>query len=330
MSSVSVFVPCYKYAHYLRGCVMSALMQRDVDVRVLILDDCSPDNTPEVAEELLNQDPRVEYRRHACNRGHIETYNEGIEWVSSDYILLLSADDMLTPGALARATRVMDENPQVVLTYGRDIRRAEFQFRDVPDQVDCKTRIASGPEFWRMCVERGGNIVSTPTAVARTAVHKTAGGYRKELPHSGDFEMWMRLAAYGSVGSIDAVQGFYRTHDRNMSHGFCELRDTKQKKAAFDAVVHACGQRMPEAAEILGRADRALAEQAFWFGSNRFDQGDLATSRECLAYALSLAPDLKDWGPWKRLRLKQLIGPAFWGVLRPTLQRVRGRHLARA
>src|SRR5437868_6552354 len=113
MASVSVFVPCYKYAHYLRACVTSILTQPDVDVRVLILDDCSPDNTPEVARQLVREDSRVEYRRHPTNRGHIETYNEGIEWTSGDYCLLLSADDMLAPGALARAARVMDDHPEV-------------------------------------------------------------------------------------------------------------------------------------------------------------------------------------------------------------------------
>ena len=42
----------------------------------------------------------MEFRRHPVNRGHIATYNEGLEWASGDYLLVLSADDMLTPGAL--------------------------------------------------------------------------------------------------------------------------------------------------------------------------------------------------------------------------------------
>ena len=49
MSSVDIVVPCYNYAHYLEFCVHSVLEQRDVDVRVLIVDDASPDNTAQVA-----------------------------------------------------------------------------------------------------------------------------------------------------------------------------------------------------------------------------------------------------------------------------------------
>ena len=96
MSRVDVIVPCYNYARYLPACAGSALDQPGVDVRVLVIDDCSPDDTPAVGKKLAAEDARVEFRRHEQNKGHIETYNEGIEWASGDYVLLLSADDMVT------------------------------------------------------------------------------------------------------------------------------------------------------------------------------------------------------------------------------------------
>ncbi len=52
-------------------------------VRVLILDDASPDNTSEVGAELAREDSRVTQVRHHVNKGHIATYNEGIDWVSA-------------------------------------------------------------------------------------------------------------------------------------------------------------------------------------------------------------------------------------------------------
>src|SRR5437899_3312632 len=117
MSRVDVIIPCYKYGCYLRQCVESLLTQSMADMRILVMDDASPDNTAEVAAELVRQDNRVEVRRHATNQGHIATYNEGLEWVKADYVLLISADDALTPGALRRAVRLMDTHPAVVLVY---------------------------------------------------------------------------------------------------------------------------------------------------------------------------------------------------------------------
>ena len=104
MASVDVVIPCYNYAKYLPRCVASVLSQEGVDVRALIIDDCSTDETPAVGAALAQQDARVLYRRHAKNMRHIATYNEGlIDWASADYCLLLSADDLLAP--LAPATR---------------------------------------------------------------------------------------------------------------------------------------------------------------------------------------------------------------------------------
>src|SRR5579862_146798 len=118
MSSVDVIVPCYRYGHFLRGCVESVLPQSGVQVRVLIIDDASPDDTAEVAAALARDNPQVSVISHLSNRGHIATYNEGIDWASADYLLLLSADDYLLPGALMRATALMDKYPGVAFAFG--------------------------------------------------------------------------------------------------------------------------------------------------------------------------------------------------------------------
>ena len=59
MPVVKVIVPCYNYAAYLGECVASILDQDGVEVRVLIVDDCSPDATPEVGRRLAAEDERV-------------------------------------------------------------------------------------------------------------------------------------------------------------------------------------------------------------------------------------------------------------------------------
>src|SRR6516164_9433107 len=100
---IDVFIPCYNYGGFLYQSVNSVLSQVGVDVRALVIDDASPDNTAEVASALAREDSRVTVIRHSTNKGHINTYNEGIEWASADYMLLLPADDYLLPGALRRA-----------------------------------------------------------------------------------------------------------------------------------------------------------------------------------------------------------------------------------
>ena len=123
MSSVSVVIPCYKYGHFLEEAVTSVLDdQEGVDVRVLIIDDASPDDSAEMARKIAARDPRVEVAVHAANKGNIATFNEGLlEWADGDYCVLMSADDRLTPGALRRARDLLDAHPSVGFVYGHPL-----------------------------------------------------------------------------------------------------------------------------------------------------------------------------------------------------------------
>ena len=123
MSSVSVVIPCYKYGHFLEDVVASVLDdQEGVDVRVLIIDDASPDDSAEVARKIAARDPRVEVIVHETNKGNIATFNEGLlEWADGDYCALVSADDRLTPGALRRARDLLTPTPTSGFVYGRAV-----------------------------------------------------------------------------------------------------------------------------------------------------------------------------------------------------------------
>jgi glycosyltransferase involved in cell wall biosynthesis len=151
MAILDVLVPCYRYGRFLPGCITSILSQSLSDVRVLIIDDASPDDSAAVAQQLAKQDRRIEIIAHQTNYGHIATYNEGIEWASSPYFLLLSADDLLAPGALKRAVCLMEARADVVLTYGACIKLEPGQpvpfLTDGPGEVHWRVR--SGCDFVR-------------------------------------------------------------------------------------------------------------------------------------------------------------------------------------
>src|SRR3954451_10954181 len=109
---VSFVVPCYKLAHYLAECVDSILSQTYTNLEVLIMDDCSPDNTPEVAKSFT--DPRVRYIRNEPNLGHLRNYNKGIQMSQGKYIWLISADDRLRCDyVLEKYVAALEVNPNV-------------------------------------------------------------------------------------------------------------------------------------------------------------------------------------------------------------------------
>jgi GT2 family glycosyltransferase len=322
MSSVDVFVPCYRYGRFLSTCVHSILSQRDVNVRVLILDDASPDDTEQVALALARADRRVEYRRHATNVGHIATYNEGLEWVDAPYNMLLSADDVLTPGALARAAQVMDADPAVTLVYGHDVPFSSDEPPILPDgaDADAPSRVWPYLDFLAMACDLGHTPVHAATAVARTSTHKQIGGYLPDHPHSGDTEVWLRLAAQGAVACIDAPQGFRRVHGSNMSFDYGTVGRLAEHKKAFDEHF----RTHPAVAHFSARINRTLAHQAFWLGVRAFDRGDMDTCDAALDFARSTDPAIRNEPSWLRFEWKRRLGLTTWRAIRPVVELLRG------
>jgi glycosyltransferase involved in cell wall biosynthesis len=318
MAKVDVVVPCYNYGRFLKACVHSVLNQSVRDVRVLIIDDASSDNSALVAQRLAVEDPRVEVRIHSQNQGHIKTYNEGIEWADSDYFLLLSADDLLVPGAFDRATGILDREPHVVLTYGRGIDwQDNLPFPAVEtEQGNAWTRQNLVRE---MCAV-GANLVTTPTAIGRTNVQKSIGGYRASLPHSADMEMWLRFGARGDVARIDAVQAVYRQHSSNMSGAYysADWGDYWHRKAAFDSFFEENTNMMPEFDSLRARAWQSLAEHALGTGARLLRSGIRRSERDRIVHGIELIRLSTRLNP--KLRYSHLLGE----LLRLPAPEVRG------
>lgn len=327
MNTVDVMVPCYNYARFLERAVGSVLSQQGVGVRVLIIDDTSSDNTPEVGTRLAALDSRVEFRRHEVNKGHIATYNEGLlEWATADYSVMLSADDALTPGALARAVDLMERHADVGMVYGRALVVGDDAgLSGLAKEVPQDYQILSGAQFITHCCAFA-NPVPAPAVVVRTKVQHRLGGYRSHLPHSGDMEMWMRFATQGSVGILRAVQAYYRWHGSNMGTAYYDgtLGDLTEQKAACDEVLTLWGASLPDVPLLLNTVNRRVAEEAFWIASKAFDAGDLTRSRACLQFATQHFPELKRSSQWKRFRAKRLLGQTAWSRIRPAINRFRG------
>lgn len=323
--TVDVVVPSYNYARYLEGCVGSILSQDGVQVRVLVIDDASTDSTVEIGERLAAADSRVTYRRHSTNHGHIATYNEGlIGWATAEYVLLISADDLLTPGALQRAVGPLEKNPSAVLAHGEQIafEHTPPAFAPQPGRRS-ETRIQRGSEFITAVCTDAQNPVATPTAVVRTRAQHAVGGYDPRLPHTADLEMWLRLAAVGDVIQLDTPQAFKRFHGKNMQLAFLTNPegDTAERRLAFTAFFERFGQQLSDAASEKRRVDVALADELFWRAARVFEAGDQQASERLLQQAMSLHPPISNTAQWRRMTLKRKLGPWTWGLI----QKLTGR-----
>ena len=334
MPQVDVVVPCYNYGRFLEQCVGSVLGQGDVDVRVLIIDDASSDDTPEIGGNIAAREPRVEFRRHATNRGHIATYNEGLlHWAKAEYALLLSADDYLLPGALARATALMDRHPEVGFVFGSAFELHPGATPPVPEAGKTEVaRVLDGVEFIKM--SGAHNIVPTATAVVRTQLQKKIGGYCPDLPHAGDMEMWLRFASHGQVGMVATHQAVYRRHERNMSLSYSVdrvlmLPDMRQRALVFARFFAEHAPRLSDPAQLRALTVGALANEAMWEAHAAFEEGRADVCRDLVEFATATCPGVRLTRPWLSLAVKRSLGYRTWLALAPVIARAQDVRQAR-
>jgi glycosyltransferase involved in cell wall biosynthesis len=309
VSTVDVVVPCYNYAHYLQQCISSVLSQRDAEVRVLIVDDCSPDNTPEIATRLAAADKRVSYVRNHKNLGLIGASNRGmIDWTEATYSLLLSADDALTPGALARATRVLDAHPNVGFVHGGAIIFAETP--PAPVEPDAFDYCVTGGAQLIQEILRHGNHIPSPTALVRTEIQKRVGSYNEITRHTSDMDMWLRFAAHADVAAIRAPQACYRVHAANMSNIFTAdpCKDAEQRIRAAEEALMAVGDRVPGMAGWVGELKQREVENACWRAGLAYEIGQRKVGDAYLAFAAATDPARRNTKLWRSAAIKRLLG----------------------
>src|SRR4051794_39820558 len=157
MPSIDVIIPCYNADRFLAQCIQSVLSQNVDDLRIVVIDNASTDDSVEVARRFAAEDSRVEVICHARNLGPIASFNEGVDIARADYFILLCADDLLTGGSLQRAVDVLEGNAGAVFAIGSDLSMIEGKDFAEPSQPD-GWRVTAGARFIEDCCHHLGHL----------------------------------------------------------------------------------------------------------------------------------------------------------------------------
>jgi glycosyltransferase involved in cell wall biosynthesis len=192
------------------------LQQTYRDFEVLIMDDCSPDNTPEVSQSF--GDPRIRYIRNEPNLGHLRNYNKGISLSRGEYVWLISADDLLRrPDALERYVALMQSHPgvgfvccsAVEIVGGKETAVAKYSVQAGRDTV------FQGHDFLRRLLY--SNSVVAASVLVRKSFYSQLGAFPLDLPYAGDWYLWCLFSLHGDVGYCAEPLVAYRIHELSMT-----------------------------------------------------------------------------------------------------------------
>ena len=205
---VSVVIPCYRQAEYLRDAVDSIIAQTYPKWEIIIVNDGSPDDTSAVAQAIILARPGHTIRLvEKKNGGLSDARNAGIRLAKGDYILPLDADDKIDPQFLAKTVALLEQHPDVGIAYTDWVYfGAHSAARDAIDY-----------DFARLCSKEN---LFTCTSLYRKAAWEAAGGYNPNMTCGvEDWDFWIGCGEHGFQGRrIPEPLFFYRAKDRSMIH----------------------------------------------------------------------------------------------------------------
>ncbi|MEY9559315.1 glycosyltransferase family 2 protein [Sinorhizobium fredii] len=291
MASIDVVIPCYNYAHFLRQCVRSVLSEAVADLRVIIIDNASTDNSVEVAHQLAEKDPRVEIICHTKNLGPQASFNEGIDLARADYFMILCADDLLTAGSIRYGIDLMEKYSNTSFVLGSHMESwVGERLPELVQQLD-GVEMVSGTTFIERCCQSLTNVPAHAILV-RTSVQKQVGHYRASLPFMDDVEMVLRLAPTGLVAKLPAPIAVPRLHGANLTGPLWNdrLRVLQERESVFKSFFSHEGADLPNAIQLLEVQMRRLAEAAFWSAASHLVRGKQQQAFELLRFGYRLSP----------------------------------------
>lgn len=222
---VSVIVPAYNSAAYIRKALDSILEQDYPNKEVIVVDDGSSDGTRDVLAAYGDQIQVI----HQENAGSAVARNQGLRAAAGDYIAFLDSDDVWLPGKLTAQVAYMERNPDIDMTYGRWAQwhpDADGRFPPVEQVVDFAEPDPS--KIQALVPERSGwlydrlltdFIVWTSVVMARRRLIEQVGEFDPRYERGQDFDYWLRASRFTEIHMLDRPFGLYRQHADNSTHG---------------------------------------------------------------------------------------------------------------
>jgi len=253
---VSVVMATYNYGQYIAQAIQSVMKQTYTDWELLIVDDGSPDDTPEVVRPYL-ADPRLHYHRQE-NRGQPQAKNVGIRLSRGNLIAFLDADDAWLPTKLAKQVALFDADPELGVAY-TSLQRMNAEGQLLSPKKRAMVRGHVLQEAFRR------TIPPFSSSMVRREVFDEVGHFDESIPLAIDYDFWLRVALKYRFDYVDEPLLLYRTGHANLSRRSAErlnivLNKIIPKILAIPGVRERLGERL--IAEVYAALYQCLAREA--------------------------------------------------------------------
>lgn len=230
---VSVIIPCYKQGHFLPDCVASLQRQTHVDWEAIIIDDGSPDEAVQIAQELASDDQRVCLIRQP-NQGLSAARNTGLRHARGDYVQFLDADDLLLPRKFEthlKFAAVLRTRTVTYTDFFDSDNRGDALSTDV-GRISCNLIMPRPVLDFSARWEHDLSIPIHTALFPRYLLQELDGPFDQNLPNHEDWDMWIRLACLGGEFAFIPEKLAIYCHG---THSMC--RDESRMHIGFNAAI---------------------------------------------------------------------------------------------
>jgi len=197
---ISVVIPTYNRARLLPRAIESA-RNAGSDLEVIVVDDCSTDDTPEVCAAIDG----IRYLRMQTNGGLAHARNAGVAESSCEFVAFLDDDDLRLPGSLDKQLHALTSDDRIAFCYGQAL--IGDARRQLPTGEIYPLRCPHGDIFWQLLED---NFIPMPSVLARKSTLVNADGFNPSLKLIEDWDMWLRLSEDHLVAAVEEPVAIHR------------------------------------------------------------------------------------------------------------------------
>lgn len=291
MPKISVCIPTFNRSQLLPIAIESVFSQTESDFELIVCDDGSTDNTPEIMAQFT-PDPRVKYIRHPRNIGKSNNMRSGFEAATGTYFIKFDDDDRLTPEFLSKTAAILDHNPNV------DFVGTDHWVIDSHNQRDVKATDLNSQRWGRTHLKEGviesllevvfvQQSLQIGATLFRRQTLVDVGYMRPNMQNCEDNDLLVRLALAGKHG--------YYLNDRLMEYRFHAEQQGIHRAIPYlkDKLVYLQSYQFESESLECIRRDR-LAETQLLLGLRLINIGETQNGRQ-LVWAGGSASPLKKW-----------------------------------
>jgi glycosyltransferase involved in cell wall biosynthesis len=207
---VSVMVPVYNTGQFLAATIEALISQSYRDMEIVIIDDGSKDESPQILREFAARDGRIRLTIRE-NRGIVATRNELLAQSRGQYLAVNDADDISVTDRIEQQVAYLDSHPNVVAVGGWwDMIDAAGRFLTTFKAPTTNAEIQSALLVGHC------SLTHSCVMMRRQAVEKV-GGYDARFTFGHDFNMWLRLGEVGELANMPRVLARFRLHEGSVS-----------------------------------------------------------------------------------------------------------------